>query len=114
MPRQASLSIDLLRTFLLLIKEEGDAASTARILGINQPSMSKRLGLLQHAGRALRRPWLVRKGKTWLATEEGRRVGLALSYAVFLGICLTLSSATLAQLEHPGPTLGAGPSVKSK
>src|SRR5438552_3133419 len=73
MPRQASLSIDLLRTFLLLIKEEGDAASTARILGINQPSMSKRLGYLQHAGAILARPWLVREGKTWKLTEEGAR-----------------------------------------
>jgi DNA-binding transcriptional LysR family regulator len=73
MPRQASLSIELLRTFLLLIKEEGDAASTARILKINQPSMSKRLGYLQHAGPVLSHPWLVREGKTWKLTEEGSR-----------------------------------------
>jgi hypothetical protein len=49
-----------------------------------------------------------------LGGGAGRRVGLALSYAAFLGVCLTLSSATLAQLEHPGPTLGGGPSVKSE
>jgi hypothetical protein len=38
----------------------------------------------------------------------GRRVGLAVSYVAFILVCLTLSSATLAQLENPGPTLGLG------
>jgi hypothetical protein len=38
--------------------------------------------------------------------QIGRRVALASCYAAFLLVCLTLSSATLAQLEHPGPTLG--------
>jgi hypothetical protein len=38
----------------------------------------------------------------------GRRVGLAASYVAFVMVCLTLSSATLAQLQHPGPTLGLG------
>lgn len=48
--------------------------AAARELGINQPSMSKRLGVLQHAGRGLRRPWLERVGKTWTITSEGQRV----------------------------------------
>jgi hypothetical protein len=47
------------------------------------------------------RAWLLVGGK-------GRRVGLAASYAAFLLVCVTLSSATQAQLQHPGPTLGIG------
>jgi DNA-binding transcriptional LysR family regulator len=74
MPRRVSLSLDLLHTFLTLHRLQGDAAAAARTLGINQPSMSKRLGFLQHAGPVLERPWLVREGKTWKLTEEGARV----------------------------------------
>jgi hypothetical protein len=43
-----------------------------------------------------------------LGGSVGRRVGLAVSYAAFVLVCLTLSSATLGQLQHPGPTLGLG------
>lgn len=43
-----------------------------------------------------------------LGGSGARRVGLAVSYVAFLLVCLMLSSATLAQLEHPGPTLGLG------
>lgn len=74
MPRPVSLSPELLQTFLAVVAEDGDAVAAAKALGINQPSMSKRLAQLQHAGRVLRRPWLERRGKTWLLTEEGRRV----------------------------------------
>ena len=42
----------------------------------------------------------------------GRRVGLAVSYAAFVLVCLTLSSATLAQIEYPGPTVGLGAAEK--
>src|SRR5204862_6034781 len=73
-PRRVSLSLDLLHTFLSLLRHEGDAADTARELGINQPSMSKRLSFLQHAGRVLKKPWLQRAGKRWRLTEEGQRV----------------------------------------
>ena len=51
-------------------------------LGINQPSLSKRLKHLQHAGSLLDRPWLVRKGKTWELTDEGRRVWPAVAELV--------------------------------
>jgi DNA-binding transcriptional LysR family regulator len=61
-------------TFVTLIHKEGDAAGAAEELGINQPSMSKRLAFLQHSGRILKRPWLERQGKQWRATSEGRRV----------------------------------------
>lgn len=73
-PRPKSLSFDLLQTFVLLIQNDGDAAKTARELGINQASMSKRLRYLQLNGPVLDRPWLERKGKTWHLTEEGKRV----------------------------------------
>ena len=42
-----------------------------------------------------------------LGGQTRRRVALGLSYVAFVLVCLTLSSATLSQLEHPGPTLGA-------
>lgn len=68
------LSIDLLETFVTVIRHDGDAAQAARALDINQPSMSKRLAFLQHVNGILKRPWLRRAGKTWLLTEEGQRV----------------------------------------
>jgi DNA-binding transcriptional LysR family regulator len=74
MPRPPTLTPELLKTFLTLIHTEGDAASAAELLEINQPSMSKRLAYFQHAGALLRRPWLERRGKTWSLTDEGRRV----------------------------------------
>jgi len=61
-------------TFVTVVRTDGDATRAAELLNINQPSMSKRLAFLQHAGRILRRPWLERVGKTWHLTEEGRRV----------------------------------------
>jgi len=74
MPRPASLSPELLQTFLTLVRTQGDASAAADLLGVNQPSMSKRLARLQHAGRVLKKPWLERVGKTWRMTAEGRRV----------------------------------------
>lgn len=70
MPRSVSLSLDLLRTYLLLVRSDGDAARTAQQLGINQPSMSKRLRYFQHAGPLLERPWLDRDGKSWTMTDR--------------------------------------------
>jgi DNA-binding transcriptional LysR family regulator len=61
-------------TFVTVVRTDGDATKAAEVLQINQPSMSKRLAFLQHAGRILRRPWLERVGKTWRLTDEGRRV----------------------------------------
>jgi hypothetical protein len=43
-----------------------------------------------------------------LGGGAGRRVGLALSYVAFVLVCVTLSSATRAQIEYPGPGLGLG------
>jgi DNA-binding transcriptional LysR family regulator len=74
MPRPVSLSPELLQTFISVVRHDGDAVAAAAALGINQPSMSKRLAQLQHAGRVLRKPWLERHGKTWKLTDEGRRM----------------------------------------
>jgi len=61
-------------TFVTVMRMEGDAVRAAELLGVNQPSMSKRLAFLQHAGRILRKPWVERIGKNWRLTPEGRRV----------------------------------------
>lgn len=74
MPRLASLSLDLLQTFLAIVRNEGDAAKTAGELKINQPSMSKRLRYLQLTSTVLKNPWLFRDGKVWALTDEGRKV----------------------------------------
>jgi DNA-binding transcriptional LysR family regulator len=74
MPRTLTLSFDLLETFVALIRSGGDAAQAMRTLGVNQPTMSKRLRHVQHAGPLLERPWVVRRGKKWELTDEGKRV----------------------------------------
>jgi DNA-binding transcriptional LysR family regulator len=74
MPRPSRLSFELLETFVTVIEQEGDASRAATSLDINQPSMSKRLAQLQNAGASIRSPWLVRRGKRWELTDEGRRV----------------------------------------
>lgn len=74
MPRPAMLTPELLKTFVALLKHGGDASAAGEALGINQPSMSKRLAYFQHTGKVVRQPWLERHGKTWHATEEGLRV----------------------------------------
>lgn len=61
-------------TFVTIMRTEGDAVRAAEILCVNQPSMSKRLAFLQHAGPILRKPWVERIGKDWRLTPEGRRV----------------------------------------
>ena len=82
MPRTVSLSFELLETLVMLICAGGDASSAMKELNINQPSLSKRLKHLQHAGPLLDRPWLVRRGKTWELTDEGRRVWPAVAELV--------------------------------
>jgi LysR family positive regulator for ilvC len=72
-PRPVSLSFDLLLTFVRLMENDGDASQTARLLKINQPSMSKRLRYLQLKSPVLPHPWLVREGKTWKLTPDGER-----------------------------------------
>jgi DNA-binding transcriptional LysR family regulator len=73
MPRPSNLSLDILETFVTLVRHGGEAAVAAQELDINQPSMSKRLAVLQHARRGVTQPWIVRQGKRWALTDEGRR-----------------------------------------
>jgi LysR family nitrogen assimilation transcriptional regulator len=73
MPRHSRISIDLLETLVTLIDAQGDAAEAMRQLDINQPSMSKRLAMLQHRHDTIPTPWLTRDGKTWKLTEAGER-----------------------------------------
>jgi DNA-binding transcriptional LysR family regulator len=82
MPRTVSLSFELLETVVALVRAGGEASSAIKELGINQPSLSKRLKYLQHAGPLLDRPWLVRNGRTWELTDEGRRVWPAIAELV--------------------------------
>ena len=82
MPRSISLSLELLQTFVSLIRHEGEATAAMEELGLNQPTFSKRLKYLQHAGLILDQPWVVRRGKIWHLTEEGRRVWPAVTELV--------------------------------
>ncbi|MBL8828465.1 MAG: LysR family transcriptional regulator [Planctomycetaceae bacterium] len=72
MPRHSRISVDLLETFVTLMETEGDAATAMQRLGINQPSMSKRLALLQHRHDAIPYPWITREGKVWKPTDAGK------------------------------------------
>ncbi len=108
MPRPASLTPELLQTFLTIVQCDGDAMKAARILNINQPSISKRLSLLQHAGRILRRPWLERHGKTWFLTEEGKRVLPAVEAIVHRYRILT---EAISPTNQPGWVLACNPNL---
>jgi LysR family positive regulator for ilvC len=75
MPRPSRLSLELLETFVTLAEQEGDATRAAVQLGVNQPSVSKRLAALRRfTSERTGRPWLVRQGKRWQLTAEGQRV----------------------------------------
>jgi DNA-binding transcriptional LysR family regulator len=67
--------MELLQTFVLIAEHDGDAAEAGRILGISQPSMSRRISALRERAAELGgQPWLLLKGKKWLVTSEGQRV----------------------------------------
>ena len=72
MPRSVTLSFELLETVVALIRAGGEASSAMKSLKINQPTLSKRLKYLQHSGPLLERPWVERKGKTWVLTEDAQ------------------------------------------
>lgn len=57
----------------MLVECEGDASRAADVLEINQPSMSKRLAVLQHSNPLARHPWIEKRGKSWGLTPEGQR-----------------------------------------
>ncbi len=83
MPRTSiPLSPESCRTLLALLAAHGNATVAARDLNINQASMSKRLKPLQHASTELPRPWLEKKGKRFVLTQEGRDLLPAIEEAV--------------------------------
>lgn len=96
-------------TFVTIVRKEGDATAAAEELKINQPSMSKRLAFLQHAGRILRKPWLERSGKSWQLTPEGKRVLPAVEELVHRYRLLTGS----IDEQRPEVMVGCGPSTAS-
>ena len=63
----------MLKTLVVLVRHNGDASATGRELGINQPSMSKRLAVMHRPGHLLPAPWLDRTGHTWSLTPAGER-----------------------------------------
>ena len=71
MPRSVRLSFELLETLVVLIRAGGEASTAMKELEINQPSLSKRLKYLQHAGPLLEQPWLVRNGQDMGADRRG-------------------------------------------
>ncbi|TWU04694.1 HTH-type transcriptional regulator CysB [Stieleria varia] len=74
----------MMETLQTLIECDGNAAEAADRLGINQPSMSKRLALLQLKHPQVRFAWIHRQGKTWELTSEGERMWPAVKEIVRL------------------------------
>ena len=67
--------MELLETMVAVAENDGDAARAALQLGVNQPSVSKRLAALRRlTNERVGQPWLVMKGKGWRLTGEGVRV----------------------------------------
>lgn len=64
----------MMETLLILDECDGNASEAAERLGINQPSMSKRLAQLQYKHPQVKFAWIRRDGKSWLLTSEGQRV----------------------------------------
>ena len=98
MPRNARLSFELMETMVELVNSQGDASLAGERLGINQPSMSKRLKLLQDRNRVGSAPWVQRRGKTWSLTAEGERVLPAVLQLLRLEQSLTTDLDTRAAL----------------
>ena len=104
MPRKVSLSFDLLETFIKLVQNDFQTTKTCEDLGINQPSMSKRLAYLQHSGRPLARPWLHLDGKKWSLTTEGERV-----FPLVEDLVRQYTNLVAAVESEPaGPRIGCG------
>lgn len=98
MPRNARLSFELMETMVELVNSQGDASLAGERLGINQPSMSKRLKLLQDRHRVGAIPWVQRRGKKWSLTVEGERVLPAVQQLLRLEQSLTTDLDTRTAL----------------
>lgn len=88
MPRESRLTLDMMETFITVVECGGNASLAALRLNINQPSMSKRLSVLQHSNEDVRFPLLERHGKEWRMTEEGQRNLTAIKQIVRLAQAL--------------------------
>lgn len=68
--------LELMQTFVKIVDNGGDATAAAQELGMSQPSISKRLSALRRIVAGTDdRPWLILRGKQWLLTPSGQRVG---------------------------------------
>src|SRR5579883_728653 len=72
---RSALTPELCETFVTLVRVGGSVSATARELKQNDASVSKRIRLLVR-GRppGLPRPWLVKQGRRFVLTDEGRRM----------------------------------------
>lgn len=69
------LSPELCRTFVALVRLDGSVTAAARELGLNEASVSKRLRpLARGCPPGVPRPWLAKRGKRFVTTDEGRRM----------------------------------------
>jgi DNA-binding transcriptional LysR family regulator len=67
------LTPELCRTFVTLARLAGSVTATARELGLNEARISKRIRpLVRGAPPHLPRPWLMKRGKRFFLTDEGR------------------------------------------
>jgi DNA-binding transcriptional LysR family regulator len=71
----AALTPELCRTFVALAQHEGSVTAAARELGASETSVSKRIRpLVRGFPPFLPRPWLIKRGKRFHLTDEGRAV----------------------------------------
>ncbi|WP_143393132.1 LysR family transcriptional regulator [Fimbriiglobus ruber] len=72
-PPPTPLTPELCRTFVVLVRLNGSVTATARELGLNEASVSKRIRpLVRPTPPHLPRPWLEKRGKRFYLTDEGR------------------------------------------
>ncbi|HZZ79843.1 MAG TPA: LysR family transcriptional regulator [Gemmataceae bacterium] len=100
------LTPELCRTFVLLARFDGSVKATARELGLNVASISKRIRpLLFGMPPHLPRPWLAKRGKRFELTEEGRTMlPAAIEQAERWGQFTSFASA----VRLPGITVACG------
>lgn len=69
------LTPELCRTFAALARVDGSVTAAARELGLDAAAVSKRLRpLARGCPPAVPRPWLAKRGKRFVLTDEGRRM----------------------------------------
>jgi DNA-binding transcriptional LysR family regulator len=107
MPRPNRLTLELMETLVELVNCQGDASLAGKRLEINQPSMSKRLKLLQQTERTGTKPLVLRRGKKWSLTTEGERCLPAIQQLLRLERSLAVDRDTRAALQ-PSISIACG------